>query len=116
MFVRVAHNAGYAGQGRDLFRGTLGVASGDDNLRVGILALDAADSGAGILVGGGRHRTGVEDDHVGIRGRGATQAALLELALQGSAIRLGGATAEILHVESGHVVHGNAFHRDLFHP
>src|SRR5580658_826967 len=114
VFVRVANHAGYAGQGSDFFRSTLGVASGDDDPGVGILALHAANRGTGILVGGGCHGTGVEDDHVGIGGGGAIQPALLELALQGSAIRLGGAAAEIFYTEGGHVVHGSAFRRNLF--
>lgn|SRR5580692_3326061 len=115
VFVRVANHAGYPGQGCDFFRSTLGVASGDDDPGVGILALHAANRGTGILVGGGCHRTSVEDDHVGIGGGGAVQPALLELALQGSAIRLGGAAAEIFYTEGGHVVHGSAFRRNLFH-
>src|SRR5580658_499918 len=81
VLVRVADHAGHAGQGRDFLGGTLSVASGDDNLRVGILALDTADGGAGILVGRGRYGTGIEDDHVRAGGRGAVQSALLELAL-----------------------------------
>jgi catechol 2,3-dioxygenase-like lactoylglutathione lyase family enzyme len=109
MFVRIANHAGHAGQGRDFFRGTLGVASGDDDLGVGILALHAADGGAGVLVGGGCYRARVEDDHVCIGGGSPGQPALLELALQGSAIRLGGAAAEVFYMKGGHVIHGSAF-------
>jgi hypothetical protein len=109
VLVRIADHAGHAGQGRDFLGGTLSVASGNDNLGVGILALDTADGGAGILVGRRCYCTGIENDHVRVGGRGAGQSALLELALQGSAIRLGCTAAEIFYMEGGHVVHGSAF-------
>src|SRR6202021_1817248 len=102
VLVRVADHAGHAGQGRDFLGGTLSVASGHDNLGVGILAPDTADGGAGILVGRGRYGTGIEDDHVRVAGRGVGQSALFELALQGSAIRLGCTAAEIFYMEGGH--------------
>jgi hypothetical protein len=62
MFVRVADYLAYAGQGSDFFRRTLRVTAGDHDLGLRILTMDAADRGASILVGGSRHRAGVEDN------------------------------------------------------
>jgi len=62
--------------------------------------MNAADRGAGILVGGGGYGAGVEDNDSGLGGFvGAVQALLPELALDGCAVRLGGAASEIFHVE-----------------
>ncbi len=63
--------------------------------------MNAPDGGAGVLVGGGGYGAGVEDNDSGI-GRlvGALQPLLLELTLNGRAVRLGGAASKIFHVES----------------
>ena len=60
MFVRVADDLGHAGEGGDFFRGALRVAAGDDDLGFGIFAMNAADGGAGVLVGRGGDSAGVE--------------------------------------------------------
>ena len=66
--------------------------------------MNAADGGAGVLVGRGSHGAGVENHESGLRRLGgAFQAALPQLALDGRAVRLGGPAAEICHVESRHV-------------
>lgn len=103
MFVGVADDLGYARQGGDFFWGALGVASGDDDLAVGILTVDAADGSSGIVVGGSSDRASIQDDDFGAGGASVTlEAALLELALDGGAIGLGGAASEILDIESCH--------------
>ena len=103
VFVRVADYAGYSRQGCDFFGSALGVASRDDDLGVGILAVDAADGGAGIVIGGGGDGAGVEHDEFGAGdGGSAVESLLLELALDRGAVGLGGAASEILDVESSH--------------
>lgn len=64
-FVGVADDVVHTGQGGDLFRGTLGVAAGDDDLAAGILPANTTDGGAGVLIGGGGDGTGVEDNELG---------------------------------------------------
>jgi hypothetical protein len=59
MFVGVADYQAYAGERDDFFRGALGIAAGYYNSRFGILAADAADGGAGVLIGGGGDGAGV---------------------------------------------------------
>jgi len=103
MFVRIADDLGDAGDGGDFFGSALGVASRDDDLGVGILAVDAADGGAGIVIGGGGDGAGVEHDEFGAGdGGSAVESLLLELALDRGAVGLGGAASEILDVESSH--------------
>jgi len=100
--VGVADYGGDAGEGGDFFGCALGVASGDENFGVGIVALEAADGGAGVLVGGVSDGAGVEDDEVGVVFLGAGEAAGFELALERCAIGLGGAASEVFDVEGGH--------------
>ena len=100
MFVRVADDLAHAGQSRDFFRRALRVTAGDHDPGFGVLAVNAADGGACVLVGRGGHGAGVEDYESGLRRFvGALQAALPQLAFDGSAVRLGGAAAEIHYVE-----------------
>ncbi len=80
----------------------LGVASGDNDFCQRILALNAADGGAGVLIGGIRDGASVQDDEVGLGGGGASEAAGFELAFEGGAVGLGGTASEVLHVEGGH--------------
>ncbi len=68
MFVRVADHSGYARQRGDFFGSALGVASGDNNFCQRILALHAANGGAGILIGGIGDGAGIQDDEVGLCG------------------------------------------------
>ncbi len=103
MFVRIPHNASYTGQRSNFFRGTLSVASGNDDLRRGILTPHAANRRPCILIGDRSNGTRIQDDYVGLRGcGGAGQAALLELAFKGGAIGLRRTATEILHVIAGH--------------
>ena len=103
MFVRITDDLGDAGEGGDFLGGALGVASGDDDLGAGILAMDAADGGAGIVIGGGGDGAGIEHDEFSAVGSsGAFESLLLELALEGGAVGLGGAASEVLDVESCH--------------
>ncbi len=65
--------------------------------------MEAADGGAGVLIGCGGDRASVEDyDSCVVGFGGAFQALLLELAFNRGAICLGCAAAKIFHVESRH--------------
>jgi hypothetical protein len=102
MFVGIADDRADSGQGGDFGGSALGVASGDDDFSEGILALDAADGGAGILIGGVCDSAGIQDYEVGFVGCGAGEAAGFELAFEGGAVGLGGAASEIFDVVGGH--------------
>jgi len=65
--------------------------------------MNAANGGARVLIGGRGHGTGIEDDDLGIaRQIGASESTREQLALERSAIGLGRATAEVLHVKGRH--------------
>src|SRR5579862_2873021 len=103
VLVGVADHLRDAGKSREFLGGALGVATGNHDAGLWILAMDAADGGARILIGGCRHGAGIQDDHFGlIERRGAFQAALFELALDGGAVGLGRAAAKILYVVTCH--------------
>src|SRR5260221_6306423 len=102
-FVGIADNERDAGESGQFFGGALGVTAGDENFGGGILRVDFANGIAGLRVGGGCDGAGVDDDELGglRRSRGCA-AAVQELALDGSAVGLGGAAGELFDVESGH--------------
>ena len=103
--MRVADDQADAGEFCDLFGGALRVASGDDDAGVGVLALHAADGGAGVLIGRSGDGAGVEDDDGGVCGFvGARESLLFELTFEGRAIGLRGAAAEVFDVISGHML------------
>lgn len=106
VLVRVTDDPGDAGKRREFFGSALRVASGGDDARVGILAMDAANGFAGFGVGGGGDGTGVKDDDVsggiGFSGSAALRA---EAVANRVSISLRGAAAEVLD-EEGH-------HRDM---
>jgi hypothetical protein len=102
MFMRVADHGRYAVQGRNLLRSPLRVASRDNNFCLGILPLHAANRGPGILVGGSRNRTCVQQNKVGFGGRRRTQASVFELSREGRSISLGSATSKIFDVIGRH--------------
>ena len=102
MLVRVADHVRDARKRGDLFGSALGVTPRDNNFCQRILALDAADSGTGILIGGIRNCTGVQNYEIGLRGGRRGQAPGFELARQGGAIGLSGAASEVFDVVGGH--------------
>lgn len=105
VFVGVADYYAYARERGDFFWGALGVASRYYDLGFGILAADAADGGAGVLIGGRSDGASVQDYDCGLRGRAcAGEAALFELAFEGGAVGLSGTAAEVLYVVGGHMV------------
>jgi hypothetical protein len=99
----IANDPGHTGKSCEVFRGALGVTAGDDDTSGGILRVDFADGVAGLSVGGSGDRTGVYDYEIrrGCFGDGAATA-FEQLALEGRAVGLGGAAAELLDVEGLH--------------
>jgi hypothetical protein len=70
-----------------------------------VLGVDFADGVAGLGVGGGRYCAGVQDYYGGGGGIwSGGEAAIEELALEGGAVGLGGAAAELLDVEGSHFI------------
>ena len=101
----IADDDGNAIQTGDVFRSALGVTSGNNNAGGRIRRVNLADGIAGLSVGGGRDGAGIEDDDVGRRAIGRDGAALIaQLALNGGAIGLRGAAAELFNVEGGHIL------------
>ena len=101
--MRVADNPGDAGKSSELFGGALGVAAGDNDACGGVGGVKLSNGVAGLGVGGGRDRAGVHDDDVSGGGLGCGGATAIEqLALDGGAIGLRGATAELLDIEGRH--------------
>ncbi len=61
--------------------------------------MNAANGGAGVLIGGRGNGASVEDDDFGLAGgASALQAAIEQLALNRCAVGLGGAASEVLHM------------------
>jgi CheY-like chemotaxis protein len=103
VLVRVADDLRHTGQGGEFFRRALRVAAGHDDAGLRILPVYPADGGAGILIGRGRDRAGVQHDNFGFpQFGGAIESPLLELPLNGSAVGLGRATTKILYVKTCH--------------
>lgn len=105
--MRVADDGADAGKGGDFIGRTLRVASGNDDSSLGIVTAHAADGGAGILIGRCCHRASIENHDVGFGCGRFDQASLFELAFERSAVGLGRAASEILHVIAGHVFYGS---------
>lgn len=103
MFMRVPDDLRDARQGGQLFGRALGIAAGDHDLCAGIFAVDSADGGAGVLIGGGGDRAGVQDDDFGVaQHAGALHSQILELAFDGRAVGLSRPAPKILYVKTCH--------------
>jgi hypothetical protein len=101
MFVRIANHTAYPRKRGDFFRRALRVATRHHDVAVRIVATDAADGRAGILVSRSRDRARVQDyDFRSRRCVGPCQAELLELARDSSTIGLRSPTSKILYVET----------------
>ena len=68
MFVGITNNPAYTGNLRELLGSTLGVTSSDNDLAPRIVAVDATNRVAHILVSGRRNRAGIQDHDLGFRG------------------------------------------------
>ena len=103
MLVGISNDEVDARQSRDLLRSALGITSGNDNSRLGILPPYPANGGARIPVGAGCDRAGIQDHNRSLGGVGSASYPLLfELAFKSGAIGLRGATTKILYKKSGH--------------
>ena len=104
-FVGIADDAGNAGETSNVLRGALRITTSDNDARGRIGRVDLADGVAGLRVGCGSDGASIENDHVGRRAIGRGGAALVaQLALDGGAIGLRGATAKLFDIEGAHVV------------
>jgi len=102
-FVGIADNERDAREGRKFFRGALSVTAGDKDFGGRILRVNFANGIAGLCIGGGSDGAGVDDDELGVLRRSRRGAAAIkELAFDGGAVGLGGATAELFDVEGRH--------------
>jgi len=102
-FVGIADNERDAREGRKLFRGALSVTAGDKDFGGRILRVNFANGIAGLCIGGGSDGASVDDDELGVLRRSRRGAAAIkELAFDGGAVGLGGATAELFDVEGRH--------------
>ncbi len=100
----IADDPGDAGESGKFFRSTLGVAACDNEADGGVGGVELSNGFAGLSIGGGSDGAGVEDDDIGGCGRGGGGAAAIQqLALEGGAIGLGGAAAELFDKESRHL-------------
>ena len=66
--VAVADDGVDCGEGGEFLGGALGVAAGDDDAGVGVLAADAAEVRAGLAVGFGGDAACIYNDNIGRRG------------------------------------------------
>jgi hypothetical protein len=65
--------------------------------------MDAADGGAGVMIGRGGDGASVEHHQFRLGGcQGARQALFQEIALHGGAIGLGGSASEVFYKEGAH--------------
>lgn len=102
MLVRIASNPSYAGEGGDFLGGTLSVATCYQNFGLGILTADASQGSAGLLIGGGCDRAGIQNNVVGGCWRTRIESPGRQLAVNGGAVGLACATAKIFNVEARH--------------
>ena len=101
MFVRIANHTAHPRKRGDFFRRTLRVATRHHDVAVRIVATDAADGRAGILISRSRDRARVQyDDFRSRRCVGPRQAELLELARDSSTIGLRSPASKVLYVET----------------
>ncbi len=101
VLVRVAHHPLDARKAGQFFGTALGVASGDQDGRLGIAAMYASQGLPQILVGRRRDRATVQNDYFRrFDIRGGFEAFLAQGALDGRAIGLSGPATEILNEEA----------------
>ncbi len=103
MLVRIADDPGHTWQSSYLFWSTLRIAACYQDSGVGIRAMDASNSCAGILISGCGDGASVQDNNIGIgSGLRLVQALVGKLSLDGGAIGLSGAAAKVLHIKGRH--------------
>lgn len=98
-FVAVADNGGDTGDGGQLFRSALGVATGCDDTCCGVKAVGAADVGARFAIGFSGYAAGIDDDHVGFCWLALVDVRDAEKRGDGFAVSAGSTATEVLDVE-----------------
>lgn len=101
-FVAVADHGRNTWQTGQLFRRTLRVAASDENACLRILAVRAANVGAGGAIGFGRHTTGIYDDYFGCGGIPFVEPGEAQAGAYRFAVGTGSAAPEIFDVEFSH--------------
>lgn len=110
MLVRIPHDPRNTRKSCDFKGSPLRVASGYQNPRFRILPLRAPDRRACVMIRRRGYRAGVQDYNVCMGWRvSGFKTAFHELALDGGAIRLRGAAAEVLQKEPRHIEDYNFF-------
>ncbi len=102
--MAVADDSVDFGEGGDFFRGALGVAAGDDDAGLGVLATDAAEVYASLAVGFRGDAAGVYNNDIsGCRFAGGRESVVAQVGGDGFAIGAAGAAAEVFNVVFCHV-------------
>jgi len=102
--VAVADDGVDFGEGGQLLGSALGVAAGDDDAGVGVVAMDAAHESAGLAVGFRGDATGIYNDNIGCgRAVGRVQAAMAQVGGNGLTVRAAGAASKVFNVIFCHV-------------
>ncbi len=97
--VAVAEDGDDAGQGGEFSRRALGVAASDDDARVWVAAVGAADVGASGAVGLCGDGAGIDEDQVSASGQRIGLTGRGERGADGLGIGAGGSATEIFDVE-----------------
>src|SRR5690349_3841866 len=99
--MRIPYHPAHTRKRRQFCRRALRVTSCNQDFTVGVLAVNSADCGSHILVGGGGHGAGIEDYNFSVkRNIGTLETPLQKLVFDGGAICLRGAAAEVFHIKS----------------
>src|SRR6266567_3707430 len=102
--MAIADDGGNSGQAGEGFRFALGVATGNDDARIGVEAMGAANESARGTVGLGRYAAGVDDDHIGGCGLLLVQACHAQAVADCFSVGARGAATEVLDMEpTGHL-------------
>src|SRR5438445_13729601 len=103
MFMRVADDTANSRQRGDFLRGALGITAGNNNLPLGILKVEAADSGSSVPVSVGGYRTSISNHNVGVRRFWHLATVMIEaLTLNSRAVGLGGPASVLLNEKARH--------------
>lgn len=103
VLVRIADNLAYPRERSNFPWRALRVASRYNDLRFGILAVDAANRCPRVAIGCRRDRAGVQDNQFSLHGcHGSVKPPSFELTFDRRAVGLRRPAPEILHIESCH--------------
>ena len=98
--MRISHHPAHAFERCDFLRRPLRVATGHQDLAIGILPVNSADGGAGIGIGRCGDGAGVQHHHGSVASAASRQSTRFQRALNGGAIGLLRPAAKIHHLKS----------------